>query len=160
MAVYADPAVSRWLPSAATTGSTAGVEALLASWAEADGSGSECLGHWAVRPQSGAGVVGDVVGGVSLQPAPHASESVAIGWALSSTVWGHGYAAEASDALTRWAMHEGGVLEVFAFVQPRNRRAVATAERIGMEWVVDLEQSSGGPYRVYRLRHGDLDWHD
>lgn len=154
--IYAAPAVTRWLPPAAVVGPSAGLETLLATWVAADRASAGCLGHWAVHLRSSP----EVVGGLSLQSAPHASESVAITWALTPGAWGNGYATEAADALVRWAMHEGGVQEVFAILQPGNTRAIGTAVRIGMEWVIDLERPTGEPYRVYRIRHGDLDWED
>jgi len=154
--IYAAPAVTRWLPPVTVVGPSDGLETLLATWVAADSTSAGCLGHWAVHLRSSP----EVVGGLSLQPAPHASGSVAIAWALAPSAWGNGYATEAADALVRWAMHEGGVQEVFAIVQPGNARALGTAARIGMEWVIDLDQPTGEPYRVYRIRHGDLDWED
>lgn len=154
--VYAAPPVTRWLPPGTVVGHPEDLEALLARWVEADSAIAGCLGHWAVHLRSDP----EVVGGLSLQPAPHASESVAITWALAPGAWGNGYATEALDALVRWAMHEGGVQEVFAIVQPGNERALRTAQRIGMEWVTELEQPAGEPLGVYRIRHADLDWED
>ena len=57
-------------------------------------------------------------------------------------------------------MHEEGVVEVFAIVQPDNERAAATARRIGMEWVTEVGHLPGGRYQVYRIRHGDLDYEE
>ncbi|WP_328531384.1 GNAT family N-acetyltransferase [Nocardioides sp. NBC_00368] len=152
--IYAAPAVTRWLPSATVVGPPDDLKTLLATWVAADSASPGCLGHWAVTLRSSP----EVVGGLSLQPAPHASESVAVAWALAPDAWGNGYATEAANALVRWAMHEGGVMEVFAIVDPGNARALETAVRIGMEWVTDLNQPTGRHYRVYRIRHGDLDW--
>ena len=56
----------------------------------------------------------------------------------------------------RWAIHERGVPEVFALVQPDNARAAATAQRMGMEWVTELGHLAQGRYQVFRLRHGGL----
>ena len=155
--LYSAPAVRRWLePAIDGAGSPATMRTVLAQWAEHDRSSSECFGHWAVLERS----TSRIVGGVTLHRAPHASESVGIAWALVPAAWGHGYASEAGDALVRWAMHECGVLDVFAIVQPGNERGLATAERIGMEWVTELGRTQGGRYQVYRIRHGDLDWED
>lgn len=154
--VYAAPAVIRWLPSVTVVGRSGDLDKLLAKWIATDNAGAGCLGHWAVHLRSSA----EIVGGLSLQPAPHARESLAITWALAPGAWRKGYATEAADALVRWAMHEGGVQEVFAIVRPGNERALGTALRIGMEWVTELEQPIGKPSRVYRIRHADLDWED
>jgi ribosomal-protein-alanine N-acetyltransferase len=108
-------------------------------------------GHWAIQLRGD----GAVVGTVSLAYTPRGSDSLAIDWTLTPSARGHGYASEAGDALIRWAIHEGGVPEVFALVPPDNVPAVATARRIGMEWVTDR-----GRFHLYRMRHGDLDYED
>jgi RimJ/RimL family protein N-acetyltransferase len=108
-------------------------------------------GHWAIqRREDGA-----LVGSVSLAYTPRGSESLAIDWTLTPTARGHGYATEAGDALIRWAIHEGGVPEVFALVPPDNTNGAATAQRIGMEWVTDR-----GHFHIYRMRHGDLEYRE
>jgi RimJ/RimL family protein N-acetyltransferase len=108
-------------------------------------------GHWAVHRRDD----GSVVGGVSLEFTPHGSESLAVDWNVVPIARGRGYATEAGEALIRWALHEAGVPDVFAVVPPGNAPAIATAQRIGMEWVTDR-----GQFRVYRIRHGDLDYRD
>ena len=157
LAIYGAPTVSRWLaPATVTLDTPTAMRSTLLRWraeGELDPGG---VGHWAIETR----VQPRVVGGVSLQPAPAASGSLAIAWVLEPTSWGNGYATEAGDALIRWAIHERGVLEVFAIVQPDNARAAATAERIGMQWVTELGHLPQGPYRVYRIRHGDLAYHD
>lgn len=157
LAVYAAPAVCRWVdgPNAAAA-SVETMSAQLARWSSEDQTAPGCLGHWALAHRSTSGVVG----ALALDPAL-GGDSVAISWALAPQAWGQGYAAEAGDALARWAIHEQGALEVFALVQPDNARAQATAERIGMDWVTDLGHlADGGRYRVYRIRHADLDLED
>ena len=57
-------------------------------------------------------------------------------------------------------MHEGGVYEVYAVVQPDNARAAATARRMGMEWVRETGRYGGIKLQVYRVRHGDLAYRD
>jgi RimJ/RimL family protein N-acetyltransferase len=94
-----------------------------------------------------------VVGGISLAHVPSPDGSVTLRSELAPSWWGNGYASEAGEALVHWAMHEASVIDVFALVQPDNARAAATAERIGMEWELDLDSG----LRVFRIRHGDLD---
>lgn len=70
-------------------------------------------------------------------------------------------ATEAGNALLHWAIHEGAAVEVFALLHPANVRARLAADRIGMDWVTDLGHLDGeGRYRVYRIRHGNLDYED
>lgn len=156
LAVFATPAARRWLWSRADApASVDEMRARIARWQPDDHAHTEVLGHWAVCDRASSGVLG----GVSLEHAA-LTESLALGVVLAPSAWRHGYAAEAGDALVRWAMHEEGATEVFALVPPDNVRAAATAERIGMEWVTELGHVGNGRYRVYRIRHGDLDVED
>jgi ribosomal-protein-alanine N-acetyltransferase len=156
LAVFAAPAVRQWLvPDTDAPASVEQMRTQIAQWQPDDHAHTDVLGHWAVCDRATSAVLG----GVSLEHAAQ-TESLALGWALAPPAWGHGYAVEAGDALVRWAIHEEGAIEVFALVPPDNARAVATAERIGMEWVTELGHLGGGRYQVYRIRHGDLDVED
>ena len=42
-------------------------------------------------------------------------------------------------------------------VRPRNERGVATARRVGMEWVGETDKYYDLTLQVFRLRKGDLD---
>jgi RimJ/RimL family protein N-acetyltransferase len=108
-------------------------------------------GHWAAATHAG-----DVVGGLSLQPAGPDDDDLTISCALAPVAWGRGYATEASAALLRWALHEAGATEVYALVRCDNTRALATAQRVGMDWIDDRVSDAVGRQRVFRLRHGDL----
>jgi [ribosomal protein S5]-alanine N-acetyltransferase len=155
LSIYGSPLVSRWLtPDLRSLRTPDDMRTVLRRWGDVDDQ--SVAGHWAAHSRSD----GAVIGGLSLQYAPPGGESVSIAWQLAPTAWGQGYAAEAGAALIRWAMHERGLVEVFAVVQPDNERAAATAERIGMEWITELGHLAQGKYQVYRIRHGDLDYHE
>ena len=108
--------------------------------------------HWAAETRE----VGSIVGGLSLQPLGPEDDDLTITCALHPAAWGNGYATEAASALLRWALHEAGATEVFALVRSDNARALATTQRIGLEWVEDHDQPGGAAHQVFRLRHGDL----
>jgi [ribosomal protein S5]-alanine N-acetyltransferase len=152
-AIFSAPRVARWLaPAFSVPDSSEAMRSLLLRWQEEDMSGSSSVGHWALQTRKEAALVG----GLSLQYVPADGESVSIAWVLAPSCWGKGYAAEAGEALIRWAMHERGVREIFAVLQPDNTRAVATAKRIGMDWVAERGHLNSGRFQVYRLRHADL----
>ena len=157
LGIYAAPSVSRWMaPQLGPFAGQVEMRSTLGQW-EAEGrDDASCTGHWALRTRDDQ----TIVGGLSLQYAPPGGESLSLAWALTPSAWGRGYATEAGDALVRWAMHEHGVLEVFAILQPENTRAAATAQRIGMEWVTELGHLAQGRYQVYRIRHIDLAYED
>src|SRR5690606_4365273 len=83
-------------------------------------------------------------------------EDLEIGWQLAPEAWGRGLAAEAGHALAHFAFSRGED-EVFAVVRPRNTRSLATARRVGMEWVGETEKYYDLRLQVFRLRKGDLD---
>jgi hypothetical protein len=51
-----------------------------------------------------------------------------------------------------------GVSEVFAVVRLGNTRGVATARRVGMEWVGETDKYYGLTLQIYRLTAADLDY--
>lgn len=151
--IYGDPDVLEWRgPGFRPPRTPNGARERLGQWADEARIDRDCAGHWAVVERAD----GRVVGTVFLEHSPHGGGSVVLGWALEPSARGRGYAAEAGDALARWAMHERGVVEVFAILQPQNVPATRTAERIGMEEISEVGVLPGGRYRLFRLRHADL----
>lgn len=149
LSIYGTDAVSRWSkPWARQVGDADEMRSLIRRWLVEDASAEAPAGHWALADRRD----GSLVGGLSLAYIPTQGETLTIRWELAPTQWGNGYAAEAADALVHWAMHEAGIVEVFALVHPDNARAAATAERVGMELVRDL----GSRLHVYRARDGEL----
>ena len=51
---------------------------------------------------------------------------------LKSEYWGMGYATEGATALTQYGFTEIGVNRIYSAIHPKNKRAIQTAERIGM----------------------------
>ncbi len=56
-----------------------------------------------------------------------------LGWAISSTYWGHGYATEAARAARAWAYEECGVERLISLIDPRNTRSIRVADKLGAE---------------------------
>ncbi len=46
--------------------------------------------------------------------------------------------------------------ELFAVARPVNRRAITTAERLGLQWVGETAKYYGLNLQVYRIRQGEL----
>jgi RimJ/RimL family protein N-acetyltransferase len=153
LAVFGSDAVARWLaPAMTTVPDVAAMRDLLRRWNEAgDGSGRP-VGRWAVVDRA----TGRLVGASAVLPLPPGGEDLEIGWQLAPDAWGRGYAAEAGHALAHYAFDHGEE-ELFAVVRPRNERGVATARRVGMEWVGETDKYYDLRLQVFRLRKGDLD---
>lgn len=152
--IYGDPQVASWLsPALPTIVDTPEMRRVLSVWgAESDATGLP-LGRWAITDNHS----GQLIGGVALLPLPPGRTDLEIGWQVAPAMWGHGYGAEAGHAVAHQAFDSGNVDEVFAVVRPRNSRAVATARRVGMEWVGETDKYYGLSLQVYRLRKADLD---
>jgi RimJ/RimL family protein N-acetyltransferase len=152
--IYGAPQVARWLcPALPAIVDRADMRRVLGAWmVESDATGLP-LGRWAVTDRS----AGQLIGGVALLPLPPGGTDLEIGWQVTPAMWGHGYGAEAGHAVAHQAFESTGVSEVFAVLRPGNHRGVATARRVGMEWVGETDKYYGLSLQVYRLTKADLD---
>jgi RimJ/RimL family protein N-acetyltransferase len=152
--VYGSEEVSRWLsPEMDRVPDADSMRLLLQQWIAEDERGLPPTGRWAVELRDDK----RVIGGVALLYLPPGGEDLEIAFQLALEAWGHGYAAEAGSAVVHYALQEHRAEEVFAVVRPRNHRAAATAQRIGMEWAGETEKYYQLLLQVYRLRAADLD---
>jgi RimJ/RimL family protein N-acetyltransferase len=152
--IYGAPEVSRWLcPVLPAVADPADMRATLARWIADTDTGGLPLGRWAVTEKSSQ----QLVGGVALLPLPPGCTDLEIGWQIAPSAWGRGYGAEAGHAVAHQALVDAGVTEVFAVVRPGNRKGIATARRVGMEWVGETDKYYGLFLQIYRLTKPDLD---
>jgi RimJ/RimL family protein N-acetyltransferase len=61
-----------------------------------------------------------------------------------------------AEALIQWAFTQN-VDELFAVAIPNNTRAIATTQRLGMEWVGETTKYYDRTLQVYRVRPSDLE---
>ena len=54
-----------------------------------------------------------------------------LGWALTRTHWGHGYATEAAAAIRNWAYGRPKIDRLVSLISPDNVRSQLVAERLG-----------------------------
>ena len=97
-----------------------------------------------------------MVGGLLIRLLPPYEEDLEIGWQFRPSAWGNGYASEASRALMKWAFEGGDTDEIFAVARPNNKRAIATAKRLGMEWVGETDKYYDLNLQVYRIRASEF----
>ena len=151
--IYGEADVARWLsPAMDRAPDEPAMRLLLQQWVAEDSRMVPPAGRWAIESRDD----GRLVGGAILLPLPPGDVDLEMGWQLQPSAWGHGYATEAGRAIARFAFSQG-IDEVLAVVRPANRRAEATARRIGMEWVGETEKYFGLRLQVFRLRPPDLD---
>ncbi|MEU6270385.1 GNAT family N-acetyltransferase [Saccharopolyspora shandongensis] len=152
LALYGRPEVTEWLtPVIANVADLAAMRAVVQSWTESQPSLVPPTGRWAMERRSDDAVIGGLV----LRMLPPYDHDLELTWQLRPETWGHGFATEAASALLRWAF-TFDIDEVFGLARPDNTRAIATAERIGMEWVGETSKYYGTVLQVYRIRQGDL----
>jgi len=92
------------------------------------------FGGCAVRDLQHGALIGVVGLGVPTLAHP-ALPSVTIGWRISATAWGHGYATEAATVLLEQAFGSMRIDAVGCVTNEDNERSVAVASRVGMESV-------------------------
>ncbi len=124
---------------------------VLDAWIEAQRNMTPPTGRWAMERRSD----GVLVGGLALRLLPPYEEDVEIRWQVHPDLWGRGYATEGSRALVEWAFTQD-IDEVFAVARSSNTRAVATARRLGMEWVGETTKYYGLRLQVFRVRPAEL----
>lgn len=54
-----------------------------------------------------------------------------LGWALTRTFWGVGYATEAAAAIRDWALKRRNIEQLVSLISPNNARSQRVAERLG-----------------------------
>lgn len=151
--LYGRPEVTEWLtPAVSSVADLAAMRAVVHSWTEAQPNLVPPTGRFAMQRRSD----GVVIGGLVLRLLPPYDHDLELTWQLRPADWGHGYATEAARALLRWAF-SFDIEEVSALALPENQRAIATAERIGMEWVGETDKYHATTLQVYRVRPADLD---
>ncbi|MFD4254959.1 GNAT family N-acetyltransferase [Amycolatopsis thermoflava] len=152
-AIYGSEEVTHWLtPVMDRVGDVAAMRAVLQAWHEAQPNLPPPRGRWAMERREN----GQVIGGLAIRLLPPYEEDLELSWQLHPDAWGHGYATEGSQALIRWAFTQD-TDELFAVARPNNVRAIATAKRLGMQWVGETTKYYDLRLQVYRIRPGDLD---
>jgi RimJ/RimL family protein N-acetyltransferase len=123
-ALNADPQVAYWLgaPRFASRG-----DAAVDRYNEA--IETQGFGRFAVERRDD----GRLIGAVGVMPAgPGEPAGFDLGWRLTRSAWGQGYAAEAARAAMADAIQRDGVTEITAHTAAANLKSIALMERLGM----------------------------
>lgn len=149
VALTADPDTMRyWAPGGAFTRDVAerNFEASLAR-AREHGFGR----RWIVAKENGAGLgftdtkyFGQSCDDVS-------PDEVEIGWMLTPTAWGHGYATEAGRAVCDEAFDRLKLDSIVAVHHSANAASRRVIEKLGMVFERDILAATDWPLRLYRL---------
>ena len=80
---------------------------------------------------------------------PEGAIGTEIGWAISPTTWGKGYATEAARAAMAWAFNHLRWAEVIHCIDAPNTASIAVAERLGSAWLRVAREADGKEIQVY-----------
>jgi RimJ/RimL family protein N-acetyltransferase len=154
LATYGVAEVTGWLtPETDRIGDRQAMRSVLQAWVEAQANLQPPRGRWAIERLAD----GAVVGGLAIRLLPPRLVDLEISFQLRPEEWGNGYAVEAAGALIRWAFTQD-IGELYAVAIPGNTRAIATCERLGMQWVGETNKYyDRRTLQVHRIRPGDLD---
>ncbi len=121
-----DPAVVEFLPAPLSRQDSDALMDRIIAHFERHG-----FGLWALEVPGEATCIGFTGLSVPGFEAPF-TPCVEIGWRLTVSHWGQGYATEAARAALRFGFEARGLEEVVSFTVPANIRSIAVMERIGM----------------------------
>ena len=120
------------------------------------------LGQWALRGHGQWAVVerrtGRLVGRAGLhQPERPEWPGLEVGWTLTPSAWGHGYATEAGRAAIDYAFDVLDRDEVVSIIAPANTASQAVARRLGLRPVDEREMAwhPGVPLGIWRRRRAE-----
>ena len=80
-----------------------------------------------------------------------APEEVEIGWWVTPSRWGRGYASEGAAALRDQGLERLGLERIIARLQPANLASARVAEKIGMRFEGQATGRTGEPLAIYAL---------
>jgi RimJ/RimL family protein N-acetyltransferase len=154
LATYGVAEVTGWLtPETEQIGDRAAMRSVLQAWVEAQANLQPPRGRWAIERLAD----GAVIGGLAIRLLPPRLVDLEISYQLRPEEWGNGYATEAAGALIRWAFTQN-IGELYAVAIPSNTRAIATSERLGMQWVGETNKYyDRRTLQVHRIRPSDLE---
>lgn len=137
--LWADPEAAKFIGGAQSRG-----RAWLNLAAEA--------GSWRLRGYGVFSVIEKASGRWIGRTGPHWPEgypALEVGWSFLRTAWGKGFATEAARAAIGAVFRDLDCAEVIHLIDPRNRRSIALAERLGARRV--RRETLSDPYDRLRL---------
>lgn len=124
--INADPAVMEYFPNPLSESESHAIADKIQSLINEQG-----WGFWAVEVKASTSFIG-FVGLNKVLPVLPFYPAVEIGWHLSRTSWGHGYATEAAKAALTVAFETLKLTEVCSFASRDNARSIAVMDRLNM----------------------------
>lgn len=126
--IYGDPLVMRYISRGVRTReeTAAALADQIQHWRR------HGVGMWAVREKTGRGLIGRC--GLHMLDR---TEEVEVGYTLTRSAWGKGYATEAARQSLRFGFEDVGLERIVAVAQPANTASRRVMEKIGMHFEKD-----------------------
>ncbi|PDS81501.1 GNAT family N-acetyltransferase [Rhizobium sp. L43] len=150
-AINAEPAVVRYLNPLTDKQSDAMLDRIDRHFAD------HGWGLWALEEKASGGLIG-MCGLNNVSQALPFAPAVEIGWRLSASRHGAGYAREAAECSLDFAFNDLKLDRIFSFTVPANSNSWGLMRRLGMSWVGEFNHpnfAEGHPLRhhvLYELR--------
>jgi RimJ/RimL family protein N-acetyltransferase len=122
----ADPEVMRYFPSTMTRAASDDLAERCFSQIEQQG-----WGLWAVEVIGGPAFIG-WIGLAAPNFEAHFTPAIEVGWRLSRSAWGNGYAPEGARAAVTFGFGQLGLGEIVSFTTEQNTPSRRVMEKIGM----------------------------
>ena len=78
-------------------------------------------------------------------------DEIELGWMITPSAWGHGYATEAGGAIRDEAFERLGLESIVAVHHPENAASRRIMEKLGMAFEREVVARDAWPYRLYRV---------
>jgi ribosomal-protein-alanine N-acetyltransferase len=119
---------------------------MLRAQAEQAAETGYCLWWWRERSS------GELVGYTGLNRDEVEGEPIVeVGWSITPSRWGEGFAPEAARAAVDWGFERAGLERIVAFTLLDNLRSQRVMEKLGMVYVREFGRA-GLPHALYELR--------
>jgi len=95
---------------------------------------------------------GRYLGNASLRPRPERQKDWEIGYYITPSEWGKGFATEIASRLVRFGFETAGLKEVFATVDKENLASIHVLKKSGLEFY-RKEYDDQGVFFIYRFEY-------
>lgn len=98
------------------------------------------IGHWAIEERETGAFAGSI-GAFHREPRPGPCDpaEIELGWSISASVRGRGFATEAARAVVAYAFATKKVAHVVAYIDHDNPSSIRVAEKLGMKYERDVD---------------------
>lgn len=96
---------------------------------------------------------GKLIGRCGIQPITwEKADEIELGYLIAEDYQGNGYATEAAKAILTIAFEEYKIQRIISFIEPKNKKSIHVAEKVGME-LVETVRKGEKEYSLYSIQN-------